>query len=93
MSEVPSLAVSDWLIPDRNPPRLAVVPLQEIAKTPKNELADTVMKMLAVLHIEKQKCIKIRKFRYSELGSSARKIMNLIDGVGTKQTLTSLLIN
>jgi len=93
LSEVPSLAVSDWLIPDRNPPRLAVVPLQEIAKTPKNELADAVMKMLGDLDAEKQKCIKIREFLYSELGSSSKKIMDLIDGIVSKQTLVCQPIN
>lgn len=87
LADVPSLAVTDWTIPDTDPPRHAIVPFKEINKTTKNELAIKVSDMLRNLEFEKQKCLRFRELFYSDLGVSSQKIMDLIDGVIEKKEL------
>jgi hypothetical protein len=46
MLDVPSVAVSDWTIPDEDPPRLSMIPFDFVKKTTRNRLQQDVEKVL-----------------------------------------------
>lgn len=47
MFDVPSIAVTDWLIPDTTPSRYASVPMNYVVKCKKSELQDCVQRFLS----------------------------------------------
>ena len=77
--DIPSIAVTDWLIPDCIPPRFPSVPFDFVIKTTKSELKDTVKDALLNLVSYKNKLQKLRGMNFEYLGNSTNQIMNLIE--------------
>jgi hypothetical protein len=75
---VPSLAVSDWLIPDRSPPRPACVPYKNIRTTTKASLRDDCLSILENYQEAAEEAISIRDENFSNLGFSSARIVDLI---------------
>ena len=74
----PSIAVTDWMIPDQNPPRPASVPMDYVIKCKKNDLRD---KVLSVMNHSKEYESILQKGRdtFSNQGNVCRDIMDAID--------------
>lgn len=74
----PSIAVTDWMIPDQNPPRLASVPMDYVIKCKKNDLREKVLSVMN--HSEEYEGI-LQKGRdtFSNQGNVCRDIMDAID--------------
>ncbi|KAF0815041.1 hypothetical protein IGB42_00118 [Andreprevotia sp. IGB-42] len=77
--EVPSVAVSDWLIPDREPPRFASVPFDHVRKTTRAQLRDTVEAILADPLQARRDAAQLRDFHFSHFGQSAQLAVDLIE--------------
>jgi hypothetical protein len=76
--DVPGVAVTDWLIPDTNPPRPASVPYDYVTKTTKSKMRETVEAILAEPESTRQKTRQDRDNQFSNLGKSAVLIMDNI---------------
>ncbi|MGE3977471.1 MAG: glycosyltransferase [Nitrospira sp.] len=76
---IPVVAVSDWLIPDRNPPRPAMIPFDFPVKTTRAELQHTVADVLANLDQTRIDTARLRDEQFTYLGQSASRIMDVID--------------
>lgn len=76
--DVPGVAVTDWLIPDTNPPRPASVPYDYVTKTTKAQLREIVEVILAEPESTRQKTRQDRDHQFSNLGKSAVLIMDNI---------------
>jgi len=76
---VPSVAVTDWLIPDCNPPRYSEVPFDFVNKTLLRDLKKTVEQIVGDLTFYQQQVSGRQVQNFSYLGESAIKIMDLID--------------
>lgn len=74
----PSLAVIDWLIPDRVPSREAIVPVEYIIKTKKAHLRESVLRFLNESGYYEQACELGRDF-FANKGNASEYIMDLID--------------
>ncbi len=85
---VPSIAVTDWLIPDQDPPRFASVPYDGINKTTIKMLKNKCIEILEDLDSSKLKTIEIRDAHFSNIGSSSKLIVNLIEGILINKTLS-----
>ena len=74
----PSIAVTDWMIPDQNPPRPASVPMDYVIKCKKNDLREKVLSVMN--HSEEYESI-LQKGRdtFSNQGNVCRDIMDAID--------------
>lgn len=77
--DVPGVAVTDWLIPDTNPPRPASVPFDFVTKTTKAELRPTVEAILAEPENARQKTREHRDRQFSHLGCSSVRVMDTIE--------------
>lgn len=77
--DVPGVAVTDWLIPDTNPPRPASVPYDYVTKTTKSKMRETVEAILAEPENTRQKTRQDRDNQFSNLGKSAVLIMDNIE--------------
>jgi hypothetical protein len=77
--DVPGIAVIDWLIPDCSPPRLACVPFDFVTKVERAALRATVEGILAQLPETRSRLAALRDRHFSCLGSSATRIMDVID--------------
>jgi hypothetical protein len=74
----PSVAVTDWLIPDKNPPRCADVTMDYVIKCRKAELRETVENVMN--NPDKYKSVMDNgKKLYSNQGNVCKDIMDLID--------------
>lgn len=87
LHEVPSLAVADWLIPDRDPPRFASVPFDHVRKTTRAQLRNTVEAILADPHQAREDARQLRDFHFSHFGQSAGLAMDLIESAINNQPL------
>ena len=78
MFEKPSVAVTDWMIPDQNPPRPASVPMDYVIKCKKNDLREKVLSVMN--HSEEYESI-LQKGRdtFSNQGNVCKDIMDAID--------------
>ena len=76
---IPVVAVTDWLIPDRNPPRPAMIPFDFPVKTTREELRRTVSDLLADLDHARIDVAQLRDEQFACLGESASRIMDVID--------------
>jgi hypothetical protein len=76
--DVPSIAVTDWLIPDCSPPRIPSVPYDFVIKTTKNNLTNTVNDVITNLSVYKANIQNAKERHFSYLGISSSKIMNVI---------------
>ena len=74
----PSVAVTDWLIPDKNPPRCADVTMDYVIKCRKAELRETVENVMN--NPDKYKSVMDNgKKLYSNQGNVCKDVMDLID--------------
>jgi hypothetical protein len=76
---IPVVAVTDWLIPDRNPPRPAMVPFDFPVRTTRAELQRTVTDLLANLDQTRIDTVRLRDEQFTCLGESASRIMDVIE--------------
>jgi len=76
---IPVVAVTDWLIPDRNPPRPAMIPFDFPIKTTRAELQRTVAGLLADFDQARSDMVRLRDEQFACLGESAPRIMDVID--------------
>jgi len=83
----PAISVSDWLIPDTNPPRLPAAPFDFLIRTGKAGLREVIEEILADLPAQKARAVKHRDDNFSNLGESASRIMDLIDAKVEKRDL------
>ena len=81
---VPPVSVTDWLIPDQNPPRPASVPYDYVVKTTRHKLREDVSKILENPSAVISKVNNDRGQQFSHLGFSSKMVMDLIeDGIAT----------
>lgn len=74
----PSVAVTDWMIPDQDPPRLASVPMDYVIKCEKKDLREKVLSIMN--HSEEYEDILQKgKDTFSNQGNVCKDIMNAID--------------
>lgn len=85
--DVPGVAVTDWLIPDCNPPRRASVPYDYVTKTTKAALRHTVEAILAEPETVRQRTRHHRDHQFSHLGTSAVCVMDTIEAALEGRTL------
>lgn len=76
---VPGIAVLDWMIPDRDPPRPACVPYDFVTKTTRVGLREAVAEVLAQGDVARDRTVQLRDHHFSNLGSSAQRIMDVIE--------------
>lgn len=76
---IPVVAVTDWLIPDRNPPRPAMIPFDFPVKTTRAELRRTVADVLANLDQTRIDTVRLRDEQFACLGESVSRIMDVIE--------------
>jgi CDP-glycerol glycerophosphotransferase (TagB/SpsB family) len=75
----PSIAVTDWMIPDVNPPRLPQVPYDFIIRTEKKNIGQTISSVLNNYKQYQQDIIKYRDENFPYINNSANKVMDIID--------------
>ena len=78
MFNVPSIAVTDWLIPDTTPSRYASVPMNYVIKCQKSELQDYVQRFLSSLD-NYHSVLKNGKLLFSNAELCCSDIMNAIE--------------
>lgn len=76
--DVPGVAVTDWLIPDRDPPRTAFAPYDFVTRTTKADLTRTVEAILAQPAQARAALRAARERQFSHLGGSAVRIVDTI---------------
>lgn len=76
--DVPGIAVTDWLIPDTNPPRAASVPYDYVIKTVKADLRRTVEHVLENAAEYQQQITQNKQHQFAHLGQSATLIADNI---------------
>jgi tetratricopeptide (TPR) repeat protein len=76
---VPPVAVVDWLIPDQNPPRKASVPYDYVIKTSRVRMREDVINILENPSAVTSKIHSDRDQQFSNLGSSSKIAMDLIE--------------
>jgi tetratricopeptide (TPR) repeat protein len=81
---VPSLAITDWTIPDTHPPRPACVPFENVRKEPKASLRDSVLRLLNQTWDGTAEAKTLRELHFTRLGSSSQTcadiLLSLLDG-------------
>ena len=78
MFNVPSIAVTDWLIPDTTPSRYASVPMNYVIKCQKSELQDYVQRFLSSLD-DYHSVLKNGKLLFSNAELCCSDIMDAIE--------------
>ncbi len=87
LSGIPAVSVSDWMIPDTQPPRLPAAPFEFLTRTTKAGLRETVSGLLEDLPARKQEARQRRLENFANLGAAAEKIMDLVDALAMGQSL------
>ena len=77
--DVPSIAVTDWKIPDCNPPRDPSIPYDFVIKTDTAGLKSKVEDILNNIDHARGRMKKLRDENFTNLGMSSQYIMDLID--------------
>lgn len=77
--DVPGIAVTDWLIPDTNPPRHASVPYDYVIKTVRADLRKTVEHVLQHSAEYQQQIAVNKQHQFAHLGQSATLIADNIE--------------
>lgn len=77
--DVPSVTVTDWLIPDSIPPRFPSVPFDFALKTKKNSLREYVCDVLNNKDSHRRRLENSRNNHFANLGSASVAIVDLID--------------
>lgn len=76
---VPSVAVTDWLIPDRMPPRFACIPFDNVRKTTKSGLRAIVQSIITDSLSAREQAKILRDHHFSHFGQSAAMVMDLLE--------------
>jgi len=76
--DVPSVAVIDWTIPDRKPPRPACVPFEDVRKISRVDLRKTVEDLLGGAWNGTTSARNLRDAHFSDLGNSSKLCADLI---------------
>lgn len=76
--DVPAVSISDWMIPDRDPPRPACVPFDLVLKSTRAGLRSTVEQLLADPLQAKRNARALRDRHFAHLGKSASLIMDVL---------------
>lgn len=79
--DVPSIAVTDWKIPDCSPPRDPSIPFDFVCKTNINSLKIKVEDILFNIKKAKAEIKELKESNFVNLGTSSLNIMDLIDNV------------
>jgi hypothetical protein len=79
----PAISVSDWMVPDMQPPRLPLAPFDFLIRTPKQQLAEVVAEMLTDLPAHQDVARRHRDRNFSKLGEGAASIMDLVDALAS----------
>jgi len=74
-----SVSVTDWLIPDVNPPRLPCVPYEYVIKTQKSKLGSTLLEILNNYDDFKKGALEYQKRNIDNIGTCGKKIMDIVD--------------
>lgn len=85
--DVPGVAVTDWLIPDTIPPRLASVPYDYVTKTTKAQMRQVVEEILTAPEATRTKTRQDRDHQFSHLGESSVRVMDIIEAGYCQQPL------
>lgn len=91
LMDKPVIAVTDWLVPDVNPPRLPEFPYDFAVKIPKKNLAEMIGKVLS----DKEYVKKIKEYRlenFPNLGNASKNIMDIIDCIVYKKEFSKTKI-
>jgi CDP-glycerol glycerophosphotransferase (TagB/SpsB family) len=75
----PSIAVTDWLIPDQEPPRLPVIPYKFVIKTDKAALQRTAFEVLSNYEKYSNQAKQYRNLNFPHIGNTAKMILDVID--------------
>jgi hypothetical protein len=75
----PSVGVSDWLIPDEDPPRQASIPFEHVIKTKKAELRETIFNILSNYDKYSEAVKKYANENFPNNGKTSQMVMNIID--------------
>ena len=78
MFDKPSVAVTDWLIPDRNPPRPASVPMDYVLRCKKVQLREYVEKVING-ELDTSDVLQYGRDIFDNRGNVCRDIMDAID--------------
>ncbi|RUM93742.1 MAG: hypothetical protein DSZ28_06850 [Thiothrix sp.] len=85
---IPSVAVTDWLIPDYDPPRHASVPFDFVNKTTRQTLQETVVRIIEDLETYRSEVSGIQTEIFTYLGESSIKIMDVVDHFVVNKTIS-----
>lgn len=77
--DVPSVAVTDWMIPDMTPARFPCIPYDFVVKTEKRDLLECVKKVLDRLEDHKATLVDYKKLNFYEMIDCSSRIMDIID--------------
>lgn len=84
----PSIAVTDWLIPDVSPERFPEIPYDFVVKTKKSNLKESVIDVINNYQLYKDGLKEYRDKNFYISGSASVKILDIIDKV-LASTITS----
>ena len=88
----PSLAITDWLIPDEKPHRYSSVPFDYVIKGTKETMREIVKKLFTDKDMYKQAC-QLGKGFFANQGHASEYIVRLIDAfIENKKIDTELLV-
>lgn len=76
---VPSVAVTDWLIPDRQPPRPACVPFDHVRKIQRASLRGVVEALLQDPAAARSDALRLRDHHFSHFGQSSQLVVDLLE--------------
>lgn len=77
--DVPAVSVSDWMIPDRNPPRPACVPFDHVLKTTRAGLRGSIEKLLAEPEVARRSARTLRDRHFAHFGESSCRVVDLLE--------------
>ncbi|MBO4859273.1 MAG: hypothetical protein J5527_12255 [Treponema sp.] len=75
-----SIAVTDWLVPDVNPPRKPECNYDFVIKTAKKDLRETIIKVLENKEY-KENIQKYRRLNFPNVGHGAQVVMDVLDSL------------
>jgi hypothetical protein len=81
LTQTPAIAVLDWTIPDRKPPRFAEVNAPHIIRTTREGLATCVAQTLDGLDDAQKQLSENKERTFSNLGNASSSILDILDSV------------
>jgi hypothetical protein len=87
LNHIPTVSVSDWVIPDTVPPRPASVPFNIVKRTNRASLKGTIEHIMENYSKSRELCHSFRNEMFSNIGQSKVKILDLIENLYLRKTL------